>query len=222
MTGMAVAVVAGSLALLPAGASARALPGAVPAAPGAAPTWLKSARAQLSKLKVKPAGSMAGYEREKFGPAWKDVDQNGCDTRNDILDRDLKRIVFRAGSDCIVATGILRDPYTATTIKFVRGVRTSSAVQIDHVVALAAAWRTGARRWTATKRLYYANDRLVLLAVDGPTNGSKSDSDAADWLPPKASFRCRYVARQISIKRKYVLWVTRPEKQTMTRLLRGC
>ena len=165
---------------------------------------------------------MTGYSREKFGTPWKDVDQNGCDTRNDILARDLKLVVLKAGSDCIVARGTLHDRYTTTTIRFVRGVRTSSKVQIDHLVALAAAWRTGAAQWGPTRRLTYANDRVVLLAVDGPSNGSKSDSDAANWLPPTVSYRCRYVAKQIAIKTKYTLWVTQPERTEMRHLLDGC
>jgi len=165
---------------------------------------------------------MAGYSRSKFGPAWADVDRNGCDTRNDILRRDLVSRVLSAGSRCIVQRGILHDPYTGRTIRFVRGVRTSSAVQIDHVVALAAAWRTGAKGWSARKRLLYANDPVVLLAVDGPTNAKKGDRDASQWLPPRQAFDCRYVAKQIAIKQKWGLWVTRPEDQAMARVLSRC
>jgi hypothetical protein len=162
---------------------------------------------------------MAGYSRSKFGPAWADVDRNGCDTRNDILRRDLVSRVLRAGSRCIVQRGILHDPYTGRTIRFVRGVRTSSAVQIDHVVALAAAWRTGAKGWSARKRLLYANDPVVLLAVDGPTNAAKGDRDASQWLPPRQAFDCRYVAKQIAIKQKWGLWVTPAEDRAMARVL---
>ena len=78
--------------------------------------------------------------------------------------------------------GTLKDPYTGTKINFVQGKKTSSAVQIDHVVALAAAWRAGANQWKPELRLFYTNDPLVLLAVDGPANNDKSDGDAADWL----------------------------------------
>jgi uncharacterized protein DUF1524 len=95
-------------------------------------------------------------------------------------------------------------------------------VQIDHVVALAAAWRTGAAKWTAKRRLAYANDRLVLLAVDGPTNEAKGDRDASNWLPPRHSFDCRYVAKQIAIKEKYGLWVTSAEHTKMAKELAGC
>jgi hypothetical protein len=197
------------------------LPAGAGAASGA-PPWLKLAKTELPQLRVAPAAPMIGYSRAKFGPAWEDVDDNGCDTRDDVLARDLKTIVLKAGDNCVVKTGTLLDPYTGTTIHFVRGVRTSAAVQIDHVVALAAAWRTGAATWTPARRLTYANDPNVLLAVDGPANEAKGDSDAAGWLPPKKSFDCRYVARQIAIKTTYDLWLTKPEHDAIAMLLAGC
>jgi hypothetical protein len=94
-------------------------------------------------------------------------------------------------------------------------------VQIDHVVALSNAWSTGAQSISATSRYQLANDPLNLLAVDGPTNGLKSDSDAASFLP-RVSYRCKYVARQLSVKRKYHLWVTAAEKSTMVAVLSTC
>ena len=165
---------------------------------------------------------MTGYSRDKFGEPWADVDHNGCDTRNDILKRDLKKIVFKAGSSCLVQTGVLADPYTGKIINFVRGVKTSTAVQIDHVVALGDAWRTGAAKWTDAKRLRYANDPVVLLAVDGPPNEAKGDDDASQWLPPRKAYDCRYVAKQITIKTKYVLWVTAAERSAMATTLKTC
>ena len=197
----------------------------VPAAGSAATSaksWLSVAAAQLPELQVATAGPMTGYSRAKFGPAWQDVDHNGCDTRNDILKRDLRFKVFKAGDDCVIQKGTLHDPYTGTTIHFVRGVGTSAAVQIDHIVALAAAWRSGAKAWTAARRLTYANDPIVLLAVDGPSNEAKGDDDAAQWLPSKKSYDCRYAARQIAIKTKYDLSLTKPEHDTMKILLAGC
>jgi len=210
---LAVAVVLALLLLLVAGAAS--------ARRTSTPAWVATAQQRLANLDTKAAASMSGYSRDKFGPAWFDVDLNGCNTRNDILARDLRQVTFKSGSNCIVATGSLKDPYTATTINFVQGPM-SSKIQIDHVVALAAAWRTGAQGWTADRRLFYANDSLVLLAVDGPANNAKSDKDAANWLPPNAGFDCRYVARQIAIKTKYELWVTQPERMSMTSVLSGC
>ncbi len=191
---------------------------------GSGPSKLRvePVKAALARLRTAAAASMAGYSRARFGPAWEDVDHNRCDTRNDILRRDLTRVVLRAGSRCVVSSGILHDPYTGRTIRFVRGVRTSLAVQIDHVVALADAWRTGAARWAPARRLAYANDPLVLLAVDGPSNEAKGDDDASAWLPPNRAFDCPYVARQVAIKTRYRLWVTAAERAAMTRTLSAC
>jgi uncharacterized protein DUF1524 len=177
------------------------------------------ARAELAKLPVGAPGSMAGYARMRFGSAWEDVDGNGCDTRDDILRRDLTKVVLRAGSTCTVASGLLRDPYTGRAIRFRRGVGTSKAVQIDHIVALADAWRTGAARWTAMKRLRYANDPLVLLAVDGPANAAKGDDDASRWLPPFRAYDCTYAKKQVMIKTRYGLWVTPAEKTALRHVL---
>jgi len=181
------------------------------------------ASAALARLSVRPASSLAGYSRDAFGPAWADVDHNSCDTRNDILARDLLHVTYRATSPhCVVATGSFIEPYTGKSVNFVRGTATSARVQIDHTVALADAWTTGAASWTAAARLAYANDPLVLLAVDGPANEAKGASDAAHWLPANLSYRCSYVARQVAVKAKYALWVTLAEKAAITAVLATC
>ncbi|RKR15451.1 GmrSD restriction endonuclease domain-containing protein [Arthrobacter oryzae] len=177
----------------------------------------------LATLPVKGRAPKTGYSRAQFGPAWADVDHNGCDTRNDVLRRDLKTLALKPGTrGCVVLSGVLNDPYTAAAIKFLRGSTTSSAVQIDHVVALSDAWQKGAQQLSAARRLSFANDPLNLLAVDGPANQRKSDGDAATWLPPNRSYRCSYVARQISVKSSYGLWVTRAEHDAMVRVLSDC
>lgn len=187
------------------------------------PAYASRALEVLETLAVKGRAPKTGYDRALFGQAWADVDRNGCDTRNDILDRDLTDKTFKPGTrDCTVLTGILADPYTATTISFVRGAATSSAVQIDHVVALSDAWQKGAQQLTVEQRTAFANDPLNLLAADGPANQQKSDSDAASWLPANKAFRCDYVARQISVKASYSLWVTQAEHDAMTRVLGDC
>ncbi|MFI7443924.1 HNH endonuclease family protein [Nonomuraea indica] len=181
------------------------------------------ARDKLAKLTVKGRAPRTGFDRDKFGPAWADVDRNGCDTRNDVLKRDLRDEKFRPGThDCVVVSGVLDDPYSGKTITFRRGQDTSSEVQIDHLVPLSDAWQKGAQQWTSAKRKEFANDPLNLLAVDGPLNGQKSDSDAATWLPPRRAYRCAYVARQIDVKAKYDLWVTSAEKDAMDRVLDSC
>lgn len=189
--------------------------GAVPAAPAATTPLATSA---LNALQVKGRAPKTNYSRDQFGGSWGKIGL--CDTRNAILIRDLTSITYR--DSCTVASGTLNDPYTGKVINFVRGVGTSNAVQIDHVVALSDAWQKGAQKLTYTQRVALYNDPLNLIAVDGPTNGQKSDSDAASWLPPRKSFRCAYVARQISVKRKYHLWVTAAEKSVMQNILRTC
>ncbi|WP_141361912.1 HNH endonuclease family protein [Glutamicibacter uratoxydans] len=188
---------------------------ASPAKPGA-----PQAQELLNSLAVKGRAPKSGYERSKFGSAWSDVEHNGCDTRNDILSRDLDVSSYKQGTNgCVVLTGSLQDPYTGKYIEFQRGQGTSNAVQIDHIVALSDAWQKGAQKLSADQRLKLANDPLNLLAVDGPTNGSKSDSDAASWLPPNRDYWCPYVTAQIEVKHKYSLWVTKAEKSSMLRVL---
>ncbi|PAU67778.1 calcium-binding protein [Bifidobacterium italicum] len=177
----------------------------------------------LEQLPVKGRAPKTGYSRDQFGPAWSDVDHNGCDTRNDILNRDMSDKTYKANThDCVVATGVLNDPYTGKRINFTRGQDTSTAVQIDHVVALSNAWQTGAQQLSEATRTQFANDPYNLLAVDGPANQQKSDGDAATWLPANKSFRCEYVARQIGVKKKYDLWVTQGEHDAMKNVLSSC
>jgi hypothetical protein len=180
-----------------------------------------NAVALLATLPVKGKAPMTGYARTAdFGVAWIDVDHNGCDTRNDILARDLTAVI-RSGP-CKVLSGDLASPYTGATIDFVRGNTTSTLVQIDHVVSLGNAWQTGAQQLTLAQRTTLANDPLNLLAVDGKSNEQKGDGDAATWLPSNKAIRCAYVSRQISVKATYGLWVTTAEHDAMARILASC
>ncbi|MCX4906144.1 HNH endonuclease family protein [Streptomyces sp. NBC_00878] len=174
----------------------------------------------VDELTVKGRAPKTGYDRDKFGSPWADTDSNGCDTRDDVLKRDLKEVKFSDG-DCEVRSGTLDpDPYTNEDVTFVRGGR--SEVDIDHLVALSDAWVKGAQKWDASKRIALANDPLNLLAVDAGRNRSKGDGDTATWLPPYKAYRCTYVARQVAVKKKYGLWVTAAEKDAMKRVLSGC
>jgi hypothetical protein len=230
ITGLVLLLVAGGLALpqLLAGAESGAATAQLPV-PGrevALPTAAAlpdgtTASALLAALPVKGKAPKTGYDREgMFGTAWLDVDRNGCDTRNDILARDLTGIV--APSGCRVTSGTLVSPYTGATVDFVRGNDTSALVQIDHVVALSNAWQTGAQQLGQDQRIALANDPLNLLAVDGRSNSQKSDGDSATWLPANSAIRCAYVARQISVKAAYGLWVTKAEADAMGRVLEAC
>ncbi len=174
--------------------------------------------AVLDELEVKGRAPKTGYTRSQFGDGW--AKTLGCDTRNEILRRDLEATIVNM--ECQVVSGVLNDPYTGKIIEFQRGSSTSQVIQIDHVVALSDAWQKGAQQLTPAERVQLANDPLELLAVDGPANQQKGDGDAATWLPPNRAFRCQYVARQIAVKKKYRLWVTQAEKDAMVRVLDTC
>lgn len=189
-----------------------------PADPGPAQTESGSALALLEALEIKGRAPKTGYERTQFGDGWAKID--GCDMRNIILHRDLMNAIV--GGNCKILSGMLNDPYTGKMIEFKRGADTSDDVQIDHVVALSNAWQTGAQQLTSERRQALANDPLELLAVDGEANQQKSDGDAATWLPPNKAFRCQYVARQVAVKAKYDLWVTKAEYDAIKRVLGTC
>jgi hypothetical protein len=181
------------------------------------------ATAVLETVPVKGRAPKTGYTRDQFGQAWADTDRNGCDTRNDILKRDMTSVIYKEKTrDCVVVSGTLVDRYSGETINFVRGNVSSMEVQIDHVVALSNAWQTGAFQLTLAQRIALANDPLNLFAVKGRLNLQKSDGDAATWLPPMKSYRCAYVAQQIAVKAKYSLWVVPPEKAAMVAILAKC
>lgn len=172
----------------------------------------------IQDLKVQEARYSTEYKRDYFGKGWGTM--NGCDTRNVILYRDLKNVV--TDSECQVLSGELFDPYTGKSISFRRGKNTSSAVQIDHVVALSDAWIKGASDMTQELRIRFANDPIELLAVSGSSNQQKAGSDASEWLPENNSYRCEYVSRQIAIKLKYKLAISTKEKYSMQSILSQC
>ena len=160
------------------------------------------------------------YNRDSFGWNNHDTNSNGCRTRDDVLARDLDDVQKK--DKCVVESGMLDDPYTAKEISFQRGTGTSTAVQIDHVVALRDAWDSGAYQWPNDRKQLFANDPYVLAAVDGPANQTKSDGSADEWLPTNSAARCPYVELQIGIKKKYDLSVTDAERDTMKSVLRTC
>ena len=198
--------------------STSSTPSAVPVtgAPG-------TALAALDTLPVRPFAVVDGYQRAAFGQRWADVDRNGCDTRNDVLRRDLVDTTLDPRTHgCVVRTGTLVDPYTGQRLPSLRGPATSPDVEIDHVVALAAAWRTGAATWTPQRRERFANDPLNLLATSRAANQGKGGSDAAQWLPPLAAARCPFVARQVAVKQRWALSVTPAERDAVRRVLATC
>ena len=193
---------------------------------GISPANAESVASGLSVIEAQVTKGRApktGYTRAQFGPEWADVDRNRCDTRNDILKRDLTNLVIKEKTNgCTVLSGTLVDPFSGEIINFAQGAKTSKGVEIDHLVALSNAWQTGAFKLTPEQRKAFANDPLNLLAVKGKLNSQKGDGDAATWLPPLKSYRCDYVSRQIAVKIKYKLWFTAPEKEAMIRILKTC
>lgn len=186
--------------------------------PTQASTLEGSAIVKLATIPIKGRASKTGYERTEFGNGWDS--KGGCDMRNIVLNRDMRQVAVSEG--CKVISGVLDDPYTGKQIEFRKGPTTSADVQIDHVVALSDAWQKGAQLLDKSTRIALANDPLELLAVDGKANQDKGDSDAATWLPPNKAFRCQYVARQIAVKVKYFLWMTRAEHDTVQAILERC
>lgn len=169
------------------------------------------------------------YRRAAFGAAWDDdndapLGHNGCDTRDDILNRDLIDKSYVAIKRCpdAVATGTLHDPYTNKTITFQRGAHTGESVQIDHIVPLAYAWDMGAYAWPAAERLRFANDPANLLAVDGQANQDKGDSPPARWMPPNTAFDCQYAMQFIAVLRGYQLPVDEPSAGVLRQAAATC
>lgn len=176
-----------------------------------------TARKELAGLRNANPDSMSGYSRDEFGTAWKDVDHNGCDTRNDILARDLTDVKKR--NKCVVIAGHLDDPYTGKRVVFAKA--DASEVQIDHVFPLGLAWRMGADDWTEDKRTLLANDRDNLLAVSGRPNQQKSDKGPSEWQPPRA-FQCVYAEKFIAVADEYHLSVTRADHTELGDMLDTC
>jgi len=163
----------------------------------------------LNSLYIEDGSNASTYERDLFGNPWEDVDNNGCDTRNDILNRDLINITYKTpGNVCVVQTGTLIDPYTGTTINFIRGSGTSIAVPIDHVFPLSLSWQHGADEWDANTRVQFANDPMNLIATTQFENSQKGDSSPSEWLPADASYHCEYLTDFVLVAQKYNLSIT--------------
>jgi hypothetical protein len=179
----------------------------------------------LGRIAVKGRAPMTDFAPAMFGSPWTDDvpgvagGGNGCDTRDDILRRDLDGAVTDQGG-CAVVAGVLHDPYSGATVDFTAS--DPDAVQIDHVVSLADAWATGIQYKSVLARVQLANDPLNLQATTAAAQAGKSDADAATWLPSNVAYRCTYVTRQIEVKAKYQLWITTGEQAAMVRTLQAC
>lgn len=182
---------------------------------GAAPAT-DSPVATLQRLTVAPAGPLIGYSRDAFGQPWKDTDGNGCDQRSDVLIRDAATVSRDPKRRCKVIAITLVDPYTGKQLD------STTKIQIDHVVPLAAAWRAGAKLWNAGRREQFATDEANLLAVDGPTNESKGDKTPDVWKPPNHTTWCHYAQIYVTVSDKYQLSITAATKSALGSMLTTC
>ncbi|QNP63093.1 HNH endonuclease family protein [Streptomyces genisteinicus] len=205
----AVAVAASALA-------ATGLLATAPAAQAAPPTPVSAAtaRSYLSQLTVAAEGSSSGYSRDLF-PHW--ITQSGaCNTREVVLKRDGSNV--QQDSSCAAVSGSWFSPYDGATWS------AASDVDIDHVVPLAEAWRSGANSWSTSTRQAFANDltRPQLIAVTDNVNQSKGDQDPADWMPSVSSYRCVYARMWVHTKHHWNLKVDSAEKSALQSVLNGC
>ncbi|WP_406267322.1 HNH endonuclease family protein [Streptomyces sp. NBC_00191] len=199
--------------------SALAVTGLLATAPAAqasppTPVSASTARTYLSQLTVKAEGSSTGYSRDKF-PHW--ITQSGtCNTREVVLKRDGTNVV--QDSSCAAVSGSWFSEYDGATWTL------ASDLDIDHVVPLSEAWKSGANSWTTSKRQGFANDltRPQLIAVTDNVNQAKGDQDPAEWLPSRTSYRCMYVRMWVDVKHYYNLSVDSAEKSALQGVLNGC
>lgn len=193
-------------------------------APITSPREREAARSLITQVRVGRRGSSAGYRRTRFGENWADTARgvpyarNGCRTRDDLLARDGREVRYRSGSGCVVVSMTLLDPYTGETIEWRKAEH--ARVQVDHVVPLSYGWRMGASRWSAGKRLRFANDPLNLVSVSGAVNEDKGGAGPSAWLPPRRDIRCAYAVRFAQVALKYDMPVTKADKKAMLRQCR--
>jgi hypothetical protein len=195
-----------------------------PTSEGQFPPPPDQAKSDLGQLAVAKNQASGSYQRSEFGPGWGGYGfypkiPGGCEARDEVLRRDLSGVKAGDRNACIIFSGVLHDPYTGKELPYSR--YKSSDIQIDHVVALGAAWRTGASAWTAERRFEFANDINNMLAVDGQANNDKGSKTPDQWRPPR-DFWCPYAERWVGIKALYHLTVTAPEKVALSEMLTGC
>ncbi|TSB20309.1 HNH endonuclease family protein [Streptomyces benahoarensis] len=191
-----------------------ALTGQTAEAAPPSPPSAATARTYLSEIKEQPEGSSDGYSRDKF-PHW--ITQEGaCNTREVVLKRDGTDVT--TDSNCAAVSGTWISPYDDA--KWTK----ASDLDIDHVVPLSEAWKSGASQWTTAHRQEFANDltHSQLLAVTDNVNQAKGDKDPAKWLPPKASYHCEYARMWVWVKHVYELTADSAEKAALKKILDGC
>lgn len=173
-----------------------------------------TAQYELSRLTVRSELSMDGYSRDKF-PHWHSVSGN-CNTREMVLKRDADYV--NVGADCYPDSGRWYSYYDGA-VRY-----SASQISIDHIVALAEVWRSGAKNWSTSRREAFANDLNgpQLIAVTTEVNSSKGDRDAASWRPPRYEARCAYAKFVIHTKYRWGLHLQSSEKTALQSMLGGC
>jgi hypothetical protein len=188
-------------------------PSAADALPPRPPSAAKT-RDAIRKLKLAAPLSMHGYDRDLF-PHW--ISQGGgCDTRDRVLIRDARDV--KVSPDCRITSGTWRSFYDGLTFT------DSSRVDIDHIVPLANAWRSGAKRWTRERRGRFANDlgNSQLIAVSASSNRSKGDQGPESWKPPRRAAWCLYSRWWVQVKRAWRLTVIRAERTELRKMVATC
>jgi hypothetical protein len=195
---------------------ALALAGCTPT--GVADTLTAPPTGTLSQLTVNDGHAPSGYVRSLFGTAWADTDHNGCDQREDVLIRDTGAVKTTRKGSCYADASAIHyaSPYTGQVLT----VR--ATIQIDHIVPLGDAWKSGANAWTPAQRLAFATDETNLWAVDGKSNEAKSDKTPDAWKPPLHATWCAYAQRYIASKVKYHLSVTSASRDALGSMLGTC
>jgi hypothetical protein len=194
--------------------------------PGSTTTAITAALAKVKVIPERP--NVPGYDRSckkghgcSFGPAWKDVDRNGCDTRNDVLRAQLRDVAVKPGTrGCVVLSGTGTDPYTGAAINW---RKSAGGVDIDHVYPLARAWDMGAAKWRQDKRVEFANDQATnLFVTKSATNRSKGDNGPGEWMPLKPANACVWVLRYLQSAAKWELPVTQADSDAAREIAPKC
>jgi hypothetical protein len=197
------------------------VPAVVTAAPAAAESQEQAdaaaalARRRLAQLKVARPLSLRGYSHRRFMPGW-GRHKGRCDVREVVLARDGRRV--KRNSACHPVKGVWYSPYDG------KRLRSERLVDVDHVVPLAYAWRSGAKRWSEARRRAFANDltRPELVTVSHSANIAKGGQGPQSWRPRRRAYWCRYATSWIAVKHHYRLFVTRKEKVALLNMLRTC
>ncbi len=174
---------------------------------------------KVSSLKVRRnEKSIPEYSRDSLPTDWKDLDGNGCNTREDILKKYTSEYTGRFDG-CKIKSGKFYDYYNGKFLRYDKSVDTGGGIQIDHIVAIGNAWISGGYKWGKDEWISYINDEEVLIPTSSKTNREKSDKDITEWKPANNSYLCTYAEKQVEIKDKYKLTVTEKEKAELKSIL---